>query len=64
MTLHNLINLTGTVVFIYALWMGLLGLTYILMDQFSDWYARFKQARKDKSAKVAAPLARDGKAGQ
>jgi len=57
MTLHNLINLTGTVVFIYALWMGLLGLTYILMDQFSDWYARFKQARKDKAAK-------DGKAGQ
>jgi hypothetical protein len=57
MTLHNLINLAGTVVFIYALWICLLGLTYILTDLFTDWYAQFKQARKDKAAK-------DGKAGQ
>jgi len=51
MTIHNLINLAGTVVFIYALWMCLIGLTYILMDQFSDWYARFKQARKNPDSK-------------
>ncbi len=57
MTIHNLINLAGTVVFIYALWMGLLGLTYILMDLFMDWHARFKQTRKDKAAK-------NGKGGQ
>ena len=51
MTIHNLINLAGTVVFIYALWMGLIGLTYILADVFTDWYARFKQARKNKDSK-------------
>jgi len=51
MTLHNLINLAGTVVFIYALWMGLIGITYILMDLFTDWYQQFKQARKNKESK-------------
>ena len=51
MTLHQLINLAGTVVFIYALWMGLIGITYILTDLFTDWYQQFKQARKNKDSK-------------
>lgn len=64
MTLHHIIGIAASAVFFYALWMGLLGLTFVLMDLFNDWYARFKQARKDKAAKVAAPPAKDGKAGQ
>jgi len=51
MTLHHILSIAGTAVFFYALWFCLIGLTYILMDQFSDWYARFKQAGKDKAAR-------------
>jgi len=50
MTLHHIIGLAATAVFFYALWMCLLGATYIFIDQFSDWYHQFKQARKDKAA--------------
>jgi uncharacterized protein HemY len=57
MTLKLLINLAGTVVFIYALWLSLVGLTYIVAELFMDWFSQFKQARKNKAAK-------DGKAGQ
>lgn len=51
MTIHTLINLAGTVVFIYALWMCLIGLTYVLADLFTDWYQQFKAARKNKDSK-------------
>ncbi len=51
MTLHHILNIAGTAIFFYALWMGLLGLTFILMDLFTDWYAQFKQACKDKAAR-------------
>ena len=51
MTLHHIIGLAGTTVFFYALWLLLIGLTFILMDLFMDWYQQFKQARKDKAAK-------------
>ncbi|MDD5140540.1 MAG: hypothetical protein PHY43_09815 [Verrucomicrobiales bacterium] len=51
MTLHHIIGLAATAVFFYALWIGLLGLTYILLDLFMDWYQQFKQARKNKDAK-------------
>jgi hypothetical protein len=51
MTLHHIIRLAGTTVFFYALWLLLIGLTFILMDLFMDWYQQFKQARKDKAAK-------------
>lgn len=52
MTLKLLINLAGTVVFIYALWLALVGLTYIVAELFMDWFSNFKQARKDKAAKI------------
>jgi uncharacterized protein HemY len=51
MTLKLLINLAGTVVFIYALWLSLIGLTYIVTELFMDWFSQFKQARKNKAAK-------------
>jgi len=51
MTLHHILNIAGTAIFFYALWMVLIGLTFILMDLFSDWYAQFKQTRKDKAAR-------------
>ena len=51
MTLHLLISLTGTVVFFYALWLSLIGLTYIVTELFMDWFSQFKQARKNKAAK-------------
>jgi hypothetical protein len=57
MTFQHLIIVASKAVFLYAVWLGLIGLTYILFDQFSDWYAQFKQTRKNKAAK-------DGKAGQ
>ena len=50
MTLHHIIGLAATAVFFYALWMGLIGITYILTDVFMDWYARFKQTRKNKAS--------------
>ena len=61
MTTHHMIELAVTVAVIYALWMGLLGLTYMLMDWFTDWHQGFKQARKEKAAKAAASLAKNGK---
>jgi hypothetical protein len=51
MTLLHIIKIAGEVVFFYTLWMCLLGLTFVLMDQFEDWYRQFKQSRKDKVAK-------------
>ena len=51
MTLHLLISLVGTVVFFYALWLSLIGLTYIVTELFMDWFSQFKQARKNKAAK-------------
>jgi len=57
MTLKLLINMAGTVVFIYALWLSLVGLTYIVAELFMDWFSQFKQTRKNKAAK-------DGQAGQ
>ena len=59
MTIHHTLSIGVEVVFFYALWLFLVGITYILMDQFTDWYAQFKQARKDKAAKVAAPRANE-----
>jgi len=52
MTLHHIIGLAASAVFFYALWLLLIGLTYILTDLFTDWYQQFKQARKDKAAKT------------
>ena len=51
MTLHHIIGLAATAVFFYALWMCLLGLTYILLDLFMDWYQKFKAARKNPDSK-------------
>ena len=53
MTLHHIIGITASAVFFYALWMCLLGLTFILMDLFNDWYFQLKQSLKDKAAKKA-----------
>ena len=50
--------MAAKILFVLGLWLCLMGLTYILMDLFIDWYAQFKQARKDKAAKkVAVPPA-------
>ena len=51
MTLHHIIEITASAVFFYALWMCLMGLTFVLMDLFNDWYSEFKQSRKNKAAK-------------
>ena len=58
MTLLHILGLAAKILFVLGLWLCLMGLTYILMDLFIDWYAQFKQARKDKAAKkVAVPPA-------
>ena len=51
MTIHHIIGIAATAIFFYALWIGILGLTYILLDQFMDWYQQFKAARKNKDSK-------------
>ena len=64
MPLHHYIEIAASALFFFGLWMCLLGLTFVLMDLFTDWYSKFKQARKNKAEKLAAPPAKDGKAGQ
>jgi hypothetical protein len=51
MTILHIIEIAGKVAFIYTLWMCLLGVTYILLDLFMDWYQQFKAARKNPDSK-------------
>ena len=61
MTLLNILELISLAALCYASGLGLFALTYLLMDRFIDWHIRFKQRRKDKAAKVVAPMAKNGK---
>ncbi len=59
MTLHTIIHFAAIFVIAYGFTLCLFGGTILLTDLFLDWYQQFKQARKDKAAKVAAPLANE-----